>query len=59
MEKEILLSAIEQKRTELLSIAFDNGLNSPLAIEYSQDLDRLLNLYEELHIQKHKKMQIK
>lgn len=55
MNKERLLSAIEEKRTELLSVAFDNGLCSPVAIEYSQELDRLLNLYDELYIQKLKK----
>ncbi|MGG3448768.1 MULTISPECIES: aspartyl-phosphate phosphatase Spo0E family protein [Bacillaceae] len=55
MNKDMLLSAIEEKRTELLNIAFDNGLTSPLAIEYSQELDRLLNLYEDLHIRKTKK----
>jgi hypothetical protein len=55
MNKDILLSAIEEKRAELLEIAFDNGLTSPLAIEYSQELDRLLNLYEDLHIPKTKK----
>ncbi|OMP66895.1 aspartyl-phosphate phosphatase Spo0E family protein [Domibacillus epiphyticus] len=59
MNKETLLSAIEEKRTELLAIAFDNGLNSQLAIKYSQELDRLLNLYEELHIRKQKNAQLK
>lgn len=52
MDKDMLLSAIEEKRAELLNIAFDNGLTSPLAIEFSQELDQLLNLYEDLHIPK-------
>lgn len=55
MDKDMLLSAIEEKRMELLNVAFNNGLTSPLAIEYSQELDRLLNLYEDLHIHKIKK----
>ena len=59
MDKESLLNAIEAKRTELLNIAFENGLTSPLAIEYSQELDRLLNLYDEFHIQSLKKAQVK
>ena len=59
MNKEILLDAIEAKRTELLNVAFENGLTSPLAIEYSQELDRLLNLYDELHIQHLKKTRAK
>ncbi|MCM3789539.1 aspartyl-phosphate phosphatase Spo0E family protein [Domibacillus indicus] len=59
MNKEILLDAIEAKRTELLNVAFENGLTSPLAIEYSQELDRLLNLYDELHIQHSKKTRAK
>lgn len=59
MNKETLLDTIEAKRTELLNVAFENGLTSPLAIEYSQELDRLLNLYDELHIQSLKKVQVK
>ncbi|OES45572.1 aspartyl-phosphate phosphatase Spo0E family protein [Domibacillus iocasae] len=59
MNKETLLDIIEAKRTELLNVAFENGLTSPLAIEYSQELDRLLNLYDELHIQSLKKVQVK
>ncbi|MCP3764604.1 aspartyl-phosphate phosphatase Spo0E family protein [Domibacillus sp. A3M-37] len=59
MDKETLLDAIEAKRTELLNIAFQTGLTSPLAIEYSQELDRLLNLYDQLHIRSLKKAQVK
>ncbi|WP_050182779.1 aspartyl-phosphate phosphatase Spo0E family protein [Domibacillus robiginosus] len=59
MNKEILLDAIEAKRTELLNVAFENGLTSPLAIEYSQELDRLLNLYDELLIQHAKRAHAK
>ena len=55
VNKDILLDAIEAKRTELLNVAFENGLTSPLAIEYRQELDRLLNLYDELHIRDAKK----
>ncbi|WP_046174904.1 aspartyl-phosphate phosphatase Spo0E family protein [Domibacillus indicus] len=59
MNKESLLDKIEVKRTELLNVAFKNGLTSSLAIEHSQELDRLLNLYDELHIQNLKEVHIK
>lgn len=59
VNKETLLDAIEAKRTELLNVAFENGLTSPLAIQHSQELDQLLNLYDELHIQTIKKAHVK
>lgn len=59
VNKETLLDAIEAKRTELLNVAFKNGLTSPLAIQHSQELDQLLNLYDELHIQTIKKAHVK
>jgi hypothetical protein len=45
MCKQELLDRIEKKRTQLIDIAAVNGLNSPLAIKYSQELDSLLNHY--------------
>ncbi|MBM7650148.1 hypothetical protein JOC78_003132 [Bacillus ectoiniformans] len=51
MCKEKLLNAIEKKRLELFEVVAMNGLNSPLAIRYSQELDRLLNDYDRKYIQ--------
>jgi hypothetical protein len=45
MSKQELLDRIEKKRAQLIDIAAVNGLNSPLAIKYSQELDTLLNHY--------------
>jgi hypothetical protein len=45
MCKQELLDRIEKKRAQLIDIAAVNGLNSPLAIKYSQELDTLLNHY--------------
>ncbi|MGD6803162.1 aspartyl-phosphate phosphatase Spo0E family protein [Rossellomorea vietnamensis] len=45
MYKQELLDRIEKKRAQLIDIAAVNGLNSPLAIKYSQELDSLLNHY--------------
>ncbi|WP_456271432.1 Spo0E family sporulation regulatory protein-aspartic acid phosphatase [Bacillus sp. AK031] len=45
MCKQELLDRIEKKRAQLIDIAAVNGLNSPLAIKYSQELDSLLNHY--------------
>ncbi|WP_114744788.1 aspartyl-phosphate phosphatase Spo0E family protein [Falsibacillus pallidus] len=50
MSKQQLLDKIEQKRADLIQIACEQGLNSTLAIEYSQELDRLLNDYNRLFL---------
>ena len=43
------LEQIELKRSELITIVERNGLYSHLAIELSQQLDQLLNIYHEKH----------
>ncbi len=43
-EKE-LLQLIENKRKELVIIVSQYGLNSSRTIQYSQELDSLLNVY--------------
>lgn len=48
VNKQELLLRIEQKRRELIQIAMRNGLNSAAAIEYSQELDVLLNEYNRM-----------
>lgn len=52
MCKQELLSLIEQKRTELIQVAMKSGLNSSAAIQYSQELDALLNEYNRIFIKK-------
>ncbi|PAQ14992.1 aspartyl-phosphate phosphatase Spo0E family protein [Bacillus sp. FJAT-42315] len=51
MSKEKLLDTIEKKRLELFEVVTMKGLNSPLAIKYSQELDALLNDYDRHYIQ--------
>ncbi len=43
--KELLIKQIERKRIELIEAVSDQGINSPIAIKHSQELDYLLNLY--------------
>lgn len=45
MYKKELLQLIESKRKELIIIVSQYGLNSSRTIEYSQELDSLLNVY--------------
>lgn len=47
MSKHEMLKVIEKKRAELIDIVLKTGLSSSLSIKYSQDLDRLLNHYNE------------
>ncbi|WP_110111886.1 aspartyl-phosphate phosphatase Spo0E family protein [Bacillus sp. CGMCC 1.16541] len=47
MLRQDLLRQIEKKREELISIASQNGLNSLSAIKHSQELDHLLNIYNQ------------
>ncbi len=47
-----MLRKIEQKRSELIRVASRNGLNSSLAIQYSQELDALLNQYDQQDLKK-------
>ncbi|MGM7637353.1 Spo0E family sporulation regulatory protein-aspartic acid phosphatase [Bacillus sp. Hm123] len=51
VSKEKLLDTIEKKRLELFEVVTMKGLNSPLAIQYSQELDALLNDYDRHYIQ--------
>ncbi|MCK1983632.1 MULTISPECIES: aspartyl-phosphate phosphatase Spo0E family protein [Peribacillus] len=47
-KKNEFLEQIELKRNELIKIVAKDGLNSNVAVEYSQQLDQLLNKYNEL-----------
>ncbi|WP_084552235.1 MULTISPECIES: aspartyl-phosphate phosphatase Spo0E family protein [Bacillaceae] len=44
------LELIEKKRNELIKIVSKNGLNSQITIVYSQELDMLLNQYNQLFL---------
>ena len=50
MSKQELLDRIEKKRAQLIEIVAKNGLTSPQAIQFSQELDRLLNRYNSQYI---------
>ncbi|NMD69587.1 aspartyl-phosphate phosphatase Spo0E family protein [Bacillus sp. DNRA2] len=52
MLKHELLTLIEQKRAELISVVSKNGLSSSAAIRHSQELDELLNKYNNIFIKK-------
>lgn len=43
-----LLNQIEKKRQVLIYVVAKEGLTSPLAVQYSQELDDLLNRYDRL-----------
>nr|WP_232353699.1 aspartyl-phosphate phosphatase Spo0E family protein [[Bacillus] enclensis] len=44
------MDRIEKKRAQLIDIVAKNGLTSPQAIQYSQELDLLLNSYNSDYI---------
>ena len=46
-----LLNQIEKKRQVLIYVVAKEGLASPLAVQYSQELDDLLNRYDRLYTQ--------
>ncbi|MFB1081006.1 Spo0E family sporulation regulatory protein-aspartic acid phosphatase [Jeotgalibacillus sp. JSM ZJ347] len=48
-QQKKLLEAIEDKRQVLIRTAAKEGLSSPSAVRYSQELDDLLNEFEKIH----------
>ena len=52
MLKKQLLTQIELKRSELIEIAMKHGFSSSPAIICSQELDVLLNKYNEVNFEK-------
>ncbi len=52
MKKNELNDRIEEKREELVRVASSSGLSSTIAIQCSQELDRLLNAYHANYIKK-------
>ncbi|MBA2870979.1 hypothetical protein HNQ85_001249 [Anoxybacillus calidus] len=56
MSKQEILLLIERKRSELIKIVAKNGLNSSLTIQLSQELDSLLNQYNEYMYKEKKRL---
>jgi hypothetical protein len=46
MDNQDLLDKIEIKRAELVAVVSQKGLSSQTTIQYSQELDNLLNNYQ-------------
>jgi hypothetical protein len=51
VSKHELLQLIENKRQELIQVVAIKGLTSTTTIEYSKQLDELLNTYDRLHLE--------
>ncbi|ANB59874.1 aspartyl-phosphate phosphatase Spo0E family protein [Anoxybacteroides amylolyticum] len=47
MSKQEMLKLIEKKRSELMEVVAKSGLNATITIQLSQELDLLLNQYNE------------
>lgn len=45
-----LISLIEKKRAALLKVVAEHGMNSHIAIQHSQQLDKLINKYNRIQI---------
>ncbi|WP_083450725.1 Spo0E family sporulation regulatory protein-aspartic acid phosphatase [Peribacillus butanolivorans] len=45
----LILELIREKKAELLNIVEHHGLNHPITIQCSQELDYLLNLHEKIY----------
>ncbi|MBW8348981.1 aspartyl-phosphate phosphatase Spo0E family protein [Bacillus sp. IITD106] len=52
MSNKQLLAKIENKRQQLLSVAAQTGLTSALSLQYSMELDTLINQYYHLLLKK-------
>jgi len=46
MNKDSILQTIELKRKELIELGKTNGLTTDKTVKCSQELDRLLNIYQ-------------
>jgi hypothetical protein len=58
VSKQEILLLIERKRSELIKIVAKNGLNSSLTIQLSQELDSLLNQYNEYMYKEKKRLSL-
>ncbi|WP_223700089.1 aspartyl-phosphate phosphatase Spo0E family protein [Sutcliffiella deserti] len=52
--KQEILQLIEKKRTELIDIVANYGMSSTKTLKVSQELDILLNKYNQLIVPKYK-----
>jgi undecaprenyl pyrophosphate synthase len=52
VSKQEILQQIEKKREELIRIVQLSGFSSSQTIRHSQELDTLLNLYNERYLRK-------
>ncbi|WP_209122284.1 aspartyl-phosphate phosphatase Spo0E family protein [Alkalihalobacillus sp. BA299] len=48
MCREDILATIEEQRNKLVTIGLIYGLSSPIAVKKSQELDKLLNYYDQI-----------
>lgn len=48
MCRDNILATIEEQRNKLITIGLIYGLSSPIAVQQSQELDKLLNSYDQL-----------
>jgi hypothetical protein len=52
LKHDLLLLLIEKKRSELFHVVSNKGLNSLDAVRHSQELDELLNQYNNIYLKK-------
>jgi Spo0E like sporulation regulatory protein len=56
VSKQEMLRLIEKKRNELIEMVAKSGLNAAITIQISQELDLLLNQYNEYVYKKQKRL---
>jgi len=56
VSKQEILRLIEKKRIELMEMVAKSGLNAAVTIQLSQELDSLLNQYNEYMYKKTKRL---
>ncbi|MDE5412862.1 aspartyl-phosphate phosphatase Spo0E family protein [Alkalihalobacterium chitinilyticum] len=59
MCRDIILATIEEQRNKLITVGLMYGLSSPIAVQQSQELDRLLNSYDQLQKSNERETQLK
>ncbi|MEB1809516.1 MAG: aspartyl-phosphate phosphatase Spo0E family protein [Bacillaceae bacterium] len=59
MCRDIILATIEEQRNKLITVGLMYGLSSPIAVQQSQELDRLLNSYDQLRKSNERETELK
>ncbi|MFV8827254.1 Spo0E family sporulation regulatory protein-aspartic acid phosphatase [Alkalihalobacterium sp. APHAB7] len=59
MCRDIILATIEEQRNKLITVGLMYGLSSPIAVQQSQELDRLLNSYDQLQKSNERETELK